>query len=484
MRRAVLAVVCAVIFTALPAPALAANGQLAAVAEGKLVAVNPDGSGLRTLWIPAGGEISGLAWSPDGNKLAFSYQGKITIFDLVERSLTSLPSRPDMQDLDPVWNTTGERIGFRRVGASLQQRIRVGLSGDVVGAADLDLDTTTFSFSPSHSRWAFTREAKLNWDPGAGLDVSSNAFGAPAWAPDETRIAYVDRGAPSPYEGLRVFSTATRTNTPIAPLPAENPRFAPDGTALVYASRGELRTVRPGAAPVAVPGPVGVTSVAWQPCVEGVTASCRSIVPPRCSGTSAQVTTQTDQPVELAAPSCWDPLGQPLSLIVTLPPAHGTVTGTAYTPAPGFTGQDSVTFKVSNGSSESETIRVTIFVVPRPTPSATPPPSATVTATAPFLSLRARPRLNRKRVTVARLTCDQRCTFSVRLDGKVRVKKKTGAIKGAVLKRSLEPGQVLALRLKLPTKPAGTLKTAWITGTVRGATGAGRSVKLPVSVPR
>lgn len=484
MRRAVLAVVCAVIFTALPAPALAANGQLAAVAEGKLVAVNPDGSGLRTLWRPAG-EITGLAWSPDGNKLVFSYLGKITIFDTLNKQdpLTSLPFAAGSQDLDPIWGHTGDRIGFRRVSPLVQKRMRVGLRGDVVGSEDIDLLTTTFAFSPSLVKWARRVGSFLAWEPGGELGQSSNAQSAPAWAPNDTDLAYVEGGGA--YDaGLRVVSTAAPwTNTLVAPLPAANPAFSPDGTSLVYVANGELRTVRPGSAPVAVPGPVGVTSVAWQPCTNE-TVSCRSIAPPRCGGPTAQVTTQTDQPVEIVAPSCWDPLGQPLSLIVTLPPAHGTVTGTAYTPAPGFTGQDSVTFKVSNGSSESETIRVTIFVVPRPTPSATPPPSATVTATAPFLSLRARPRLNRKRVTVARLTCDQRCTFSVRLDGKVRVKKKTGAIKGAVLKRSLEPGQVLALRLKLPTKPAGTLKTAWITGTVRGATGAGRSVKLPVSVPR
>ena len=47
-------------------------------------------------------------------------------------------------------------------------------------------------------------------------------------------------------------------------------------------------------------------------------------------------------------------------------PDHGTLDGLRYTPAPGFTGQDAVIYRVSNGAGESEAVRVTIFVVPRP----------------------------------------------------------------------------------------------------------------------
>jgi hypothetical protein len=55
---------CVAVLAALPAAAHAQtlNGQLAAVVEGRLVTVNPDGSGLRTLWTPQGAsEITGLA---------------------------------------------------------------------------------------------------------------------------------------------------------------------------------------------------------------------------------------------------------------------------------------------------------------------------------------------------------------------------------------------------------------------------------------
>ncbi len=52
MRRAIRSFACVVALLATlgtPAVAAAANGQLAAVADGRLVTLNPDGSGLRTL---------------------------------------------------------------------------------------------------------------------------------------------------------------------------------------------------------------------------------------------------------------------------------------------------------------------------------------------------------------------------------------------------------------------------------------------------
>jgi hypothetical protein len=164
---------------------------------------------------------------------------------------------------------------------------------------------------------------------------------------------------------------------------------------------------------------------------------------------------------------------------------HGTVSGSVYTPRAGFVGQDSVTYRVSNGGAVSDIVRVTVFVVPRPAaagpaPSTNTPPGA---AAAPFLSARVKPALDRKRTTLARLTCDKACSFTVRLEGTLRGKKKK-PFTGKALKRALTPDRVLALRLKLPAKPKGTLKTVFITGTVRGANGATRPVKLAVSVRR
>jgi hypothetical protein len=62
-----------------------------------------------------------------------------------------------------------------------------------------------------------------------------------------------------------------------------------------------------------------------------------------------------------------DPDGDALTYIVTSPPSHGELTGAApnlvYTPAPGFIGNDSFTFKANDGKVDGNTATVTITVL-------------------------------------------------------------------------------------------------------------------------
>src|SRR3954470_6489668 len=92
-------------------PAFAADGQLAAIAGSRLVTLNPDGSGLRTLWAaPADTALSRPAWSADGNRIALSAGGAIVVYDLRTGAVRALTAGPD--DQDPAW--LGDRIAFRR----------------------------------------------------------------------------------------------------------------------------------------------------------------------------------------------------------------------------------------------------------------------------------------------------------------------------------------------------------------------------------
>jgi hypothetical protein len=251
---------------------------------------------------------------------------------------------------------------------------------------------------------------------------------------------------------------------------------------LLYRADSEWKTVpASGGTGTAVPGLTGATLADWQPCDLPRTKSCESIAPPVCTSGSS-VTTQADQPVDVPAP-CKDPASRGLSVIVTRAPEHGSLAGQRYTPAPAFVGQDAVTYKVSNGAGDAEAVTVKIFVVPRPAAAASPTPTPIpVVVRAPFLTARATPTLDRKRTTLVRLACDQSCTFEVRLTAELKKKKQT--VRGSTAKRTLAANRELSLRLRLPTKPKGTLKTVWITGTVRSATGESRSVKLPVRLPR
>ena len=225
----------------------------------------------------------------------------------------------------------------------------------------------------------------------------------------------------------------------------------------------------------------GVVAAAdWQPCVAGVTVACQSVAPPQCAATAASATTQAGQPVELPVPSCSDPAGRALSIVVVKAPDHGTVSGWRYTPAAGFSGQDTLTYRVSNGAAESELVRLTVFVVPRALPAPAVKPVVPVGG-APFLTARATPRLDRSRRVRLRLVCDQNCTLHVRLTARLRSGRR---LSGTPVRRSLAARRTVTVRLRLPARPRGVVRTAWVMGRVRNAAGQARLVKLPVRLPR
>jgi len=77
--------------------------------------------------------------------------------------------------------------------------------------------------------------------------------------------------------------------------------------------------------------------------------------------------TTTNQAISLGLPA-GDPDGDPLTYTIMSGPGHGKLTGTGsvrtYTPAAGFTGTDSFTFKVNDGQYDSNIATVTLTVSP------------------------------------------------------------------------------------------------------------------------
>src|SRR4051812_31953043 len=183
MRRAFLVFACVAMLAAPPARAQAppGNGMLAAVADSKLVTVNADGSGLRTLWAPASGEISGLAWSPDGNRLAMAYGGQIVVYDLAAGRVAAITT-----GRDPAWSADGRRIGLRRD----LTRVVVGLDGSGGTPAALDPLTTAFAWAPNLVDFAAV-VGPLLLAPEIQAPVSG-VVGAPAWSLDGARLAFAD----------------------------------------------------------------------------------------------------------------------------------------------------------------------------------------------------------------------------------------------------------------------------------------------------
>ena len=465
---------CAVLLaTALCAPASAANtnGQLAAVADGRLVTFNADGSGLRTLVADAG-EVSELAFSPGGNRIAFVRAGELSVADLASgRILTLTPGERDVAN--PGWSLDGTTIAFR----SGRRLFRIPATGGTPEPVFGDLAdlTTAIAWAPDATEFTPVVRGLLLL---AGLNVPPAVTGLPAWAPDKSAVAFPRAG------GLSTIAPGGQAK-PVLEGSAGPPRWSADSTSLVFADGGGVRTLTlaTGVAAPALSGFGRVGPVDWQPCVPDVTLNCTSVAPPRCSPPAPNVTTQVDQPIDLPVPACTDPASRPLSVVVSKQPDHGTVAGLRYTPAAGFSGRDTAAYRVSNGVLDSETYTVTVFVVPRPVtviPQPTTRPPVLVQG-APFLSATTTPRLDRKRTTRVKVSCDQDCSLVVRLSGKLRTRK---SLAGPQVRRSIRAKRVVALTLRLPSKPRGTLKTVWVTGRVRNAAGDVRSVKLPVRLPR
>lgn len=475
MRRACRALVCAVIaIAALSAPAGAAttNGQLAAVADGRLVTFNADGSGLRVWPVPDAGQISELAFSPGGNRLAFIKAGELWVLDLTSARPPIALTPGEGGATNPGWSLDGLTLAYRR-GLFVYRVPAVGGTPQP-DLGELLAGITDLAWMPDAKEYTPVVGGLLLL---TGLGLPPAVTGLPAWAPDKHAVAYPRAG------GLSIITPRGEVRE-IVDGTASAPRWSADSSSLVHTAGREVRTVALATGRVAtvLTAAESVGPVDWQPCVETVTQLCESVAPPRCSALTAIATTQADQAIDLPAPPCTDPASRPLTLIVSKPPEHGALAGLRYTPAPGYSGQDAVAYRVGNGVLESDVYRVTIFVVPRPTPGPAPTSRPPVLVQgAPFLSATATPRLDRRRTTLVRISCDQDCSATVRLSAKLRTRK---TFTGPQVKKTLRSKQVARVRLRLPARPRGTLKTVWVTGKVRNAAGDTRSVKLPVRLPR
>jgi dipeptidyl aminopeptidase/acylaminoacyl peptidase len=430
----VLAALIAALWVAAPAHA-ARNGQIAAVSNGEyIVTFNPDGTDLRYLWaVPGDGDrVQDLAWSPDGNQLAFSYGdsslgARIAALDLRtgESRLVSdhepINAEGLLRDFSPGWLPDG-RIAWRRVprgtsgGGTLMASdgttLPIALNGDVTGIAWSPQGHVLLS--QNGVSVADLTGATLATYP---LGIFPSSF---RWSPDE-RFVVTDREWN--WSGFDIVDLTDGTRLrPLAPVYDDDdsaPAFSPDGTTIVYQhdnrdpvkrvvevrgldlATGAQRTIRAA---------TSMAEFAWQPCTDGLTSSCASPPPPTCSTGDAKVRWPTPPPCSLA---------------------------------------------------------------PGPVPPKPPIPAP------PLFALRNAPRIDSHGRTRLRAQCTAACSVAVR----VHTRLTTGrTIRGRLVRRSLRAGQTLDVRLARGALPPRrrVARTA-IVGTV---TGNGTTVALNVKVRR
>jgi Tol biopolymer transport system component len=243
----------------------ARNGKVTFWISGRatgIEVVGADGSGRRVLAragpctpLPAEPRCGfyGMAWSPDGRRLAFVRRAADTTLSLVQadgRHETELMdcSAPQPCDGSLAWSPDGSTVVVAR-GGSLYA---VHLKGHTVHRLTQSAHDREPAWSPDGSRIAFTRGFLYTLSPkGAGVRKVSGTFGAysPSWSPDGASIVFA-RAA-----GVYTVRADGSRLTRIATVPnwADNVAWSPDGTRILYGSTpgssgafsGEVWVMRP-----------------------------------------------------------------------------------------------------------------------------------------------------------------------------------------------------------------------------------------------
>ena len=336
-----------------PLPSPAGNGQLAAVADGTPRHAQPRRQRrCGRCRSPDAGQITELAFSPGRQPARVRQGGRSSRCSTSPRGgslpLTAGASATPTRRGRP----TALTIGFRRGGADLPRR---GGTRRPRPSRPLSCPTR----APTDIAWAPDLQAFTRRRRGALVG----------------RVSTCRRRSRASRRGRRT-STRSRSRRrrrsvddragggQVKPVlgGAGRPRRAGRRTRARWSTRRarEVRTRRRSPAGGAAAARAGRRArrrrVDWQPCVRERDRRAASRSRRRAAARlAATATTQADQPVDLPAPPCTDPAGRPLTLVVVKAPEHGTLAGLRYTPAPGFSGQDAVAYRVSNGVAESET---------------------------------------------------------------------------------------------------------------------------------
>ena len=183
----------------------AATGRVAFVrgerAGDAVYLMNADGGGRRRL-TPIGTHesISDVAWSRDGEKIAYSssrpsdnddYYFHIFVINADGSDRRRL-TRTDADDWGPVWAPHGQKIAFDRNGDGPNWVHVVNADGSGLRQLTGKFNWSNFSWSPSWSPngqriayGALDGISTINPDGSAKLRLASGAYGSsPSWSPD------------------------------------------------------------------------------------------------------------------------------------------------------------------------------------------------------------------------------------------------------------------------------------------------------------
>lgn len=226
------------------------SGVIALVVKGSGLAImNTDGSRMTAL-IPddPNGGLRDAAWSPDGERIAFSGpEGGIWVIRADGSGAKPLSSSSPNAQSDPAWSPDGRYIAYTETRPIGQNGIVVRLDtylmrADGSGKELLARDASDPAWSPNGKRIAYIAPDEgihvMNAD-GSGAIRLAGTTGAdlePAWSPDGTRIAFTRRWGTDCCDGdihlMRADGTGVKRLT--TSRDTDSPSWAPDSSRLVF----------------------------------------------------------------------------------------------------------------------------------------------------------------------------------------------------------------------------------------------------------
>ena len=251
--------------TPFPTPILppGGNGKIAFHSNrnfkgGDIWVIHPDGSNPTDLTnSPSPTEDIDPAWSPDGNKIAFSRYpfleggSRIYVMDADGSNIIQLTNRPITGDVKPFWSPDGTKIAFTRASGSNDYALWV-MNAD--GSNQINLTNHPSRdgiiggcWSPDGGKIAFTTDRDggdveiyvMDADGSNQINLTNRpgADGNPDWSPDGTKIVFSNALVDPPYSDIYVMdangANQIRLTHP-SPNYDDEPAWSPDGTKIAF----------------------------------------------------------------------------------------------------------------------------------------------------------------------------------------------------------------------------------------------------------